>query len=283
MLVNVILRNLAHFVALLALRCSIRELCYSQTVSLELFNCESRFHCFTTKRKVCIVNSVFRFTAFISFVYFDIIQAALYCLLYGVLPGRHVRCVLAELVYIDIVCLIGQYFTVSATDLGHFWVLVRTKKLQRTKAMRVLVCSIFRHSDCMKFVQCPQVIMDLILLVMFSRASYNDLNVIHCAFVQGCYLGLKSVKPCVSAIGLLAREDKQVASILSLTESYEHVLRVSNCVLQLLILTKLTLSTSIDRYIFVYVLLLPYLFDVANMSSLFSMNQKGKDAESLKS
>ena len=250
-----VLTSFLHFALLLGLRAVVRELCLSEFFSLEVFNCNARYPTYDVKKKAQIVNAVFRFTAFLLCVSFYIVQTAVCCLVYGVVSGNNVRFVLVEMVLVELVCLCGQHFTFRISAFKRACLQIRTNW---KSSLRTLTTETLLLSDMVSFLKCKQVWAYTGLYFIFSSVRYDTPSVVHCAFIHACYLGTAYSIRFVAALGMLGLHAELTAWMLELVTSFVHAMKLTNRVLQALLVTKLTLSRSFNLLYLVYVGLLPF-------------------------
>ena len=250
-----VLTSLFHFGLLLGLRVLVRELGCSEFLSLELFNCNARYPTYGTRQKLRVVNALFRFIAFVLFVCFYMVQTAVCCLVYGVVPGKNVKFVLVEMIFIDLVCLCGQFFTVRISSLKRaqrkFWTNWKS-------ALHMVATETLYLNDVVNFVTCRRVWQDLGLFLVVSIVRYDKPSVVHCAFVQACYIGLSSGRGFIAALGTLGFNEELAVAILAPLQQFDQAIKLTNRVLQGLVLTKLTLGHSFNLLYAVYLLFLPF-------------------------
>ena len=239
---------------LLGLRCCAWEKCDSEFLSLEVFNCNARYPTYGTKKKLKVVNALFRFIAFALFVCFYVVQTAVCCLVYGVVPGKNVKFILVEMIFIDLVCLCGHFFTVRVSSLK------RAKRRWYTSwkaALQVILTETLYLDDFVNFVKCKQVWRDVALYIVFVTVRYDKPSVIHCAFIHACYLGMTSCRGFIAALAMLGFDEELASSILIPIQHFDKAMNFSNRVLQGLVLTKLTLSHTFSLVYAIYLLFLP--------------------------
>lgn len=264
-----LLTSLLHFGLLLGLRTAIRELCMVDFIWQEVFNCNSQYNRYTTKDKLQIVNSLFRCFSFSALILYYVLQTAVCCLVYGVLPGANVRYVLLELVLVDLACVFAQFVTVRYSALKRSKELLFSDKLmgQNLKMAAYNFVTKGIHWDNVTLILSSRRFwFDIFLYNCFIATQYDVLSVAHCAFVHGVAMSLKGAKPFVAALVLLGF-DKKIAEekIFPRTNQLIYVVDIANLVLQGLLLFKLVLSQSFNLSLFLYVVLAPITFEFVNL------------------
>ena len=235
-----VLTLILRFILLFGLRVTVREFLLSDAVSIEAFNCSAQYPKFDRKKKLMVANALFRFIAFVLFVSFYVLQTAVCCLLYGVLPGVSVKYTLFEMILIDIVCLACQFVTFRTKSVKAIYQALRSKQWKRAACL--LATETFHLQDWLNLVKCRRTWVDLFLLYAFAYAPYDKLGVVHCAFIQASYQGLRNASAFVAALGTLGLNADVASGLLNGVKQIEHAAKLANRILQGLLLTKLTLS-----------------------------------------
>ena len=233
----------------------------TDVVCMELFNSESRFLKYTTREKLQIVNAIFRFLAFSLFILFYVIQTAVCCLVYGVLPGSNVKYVLVQMVLIDLVCICAQYVNVQFTVLRRVYGMVLGGQ-QKRQALVLGLREGVVWADFVRLMQVRRTWVNFALLYFTTIAQYDTLNVIHCAFIHACAMGFATTKKFVAALGMMGMSKHLINDrLLPVISKAEPVISLANRILQGLILVKLVLAQSASLMLLIYILLLPLTLD----------------------
>lgn len=257
--------SLVHFGILLGLRAAIREICMLDVVSQELFNCNSQYHRCSTKVKLRTVNALFRLTSFCFFMLYYVVQTAVCCLVYGVLPGVNIKYVLVEMVLVDLSCVFAQFLTLRYQTLHRAKKMIFFEKKYKN-ALQHLVRDGLQWTDVITMFKSRRFWFDITLFVTFLSLPYDVLSVAHCIFVHGCSFAFFEVKPAVSAVVVLGMDKKYSDEhLFPMLVKVEYAAKVANRVLQCLLLFKLVLSQSFSVLFFVYLAALPLLFDIIHV------------------
>lgn len=253
---------------LLGLWAGLRELCGSDYLSMELFNQAAEFQKIPGSKKRTVVNAVFRFTASMLCLLYYIVQTAVCCLIYGLLPGANVRYILVQSILVDYVCIATSKCTLNTDAVRKAWSFFRKGKPKVGGV--ILITESFSQTDLKQLALSRRGQVDMVLCFYFGvYAQYDTLNVVHCAFLHACSTAFCTGTTFVAALGLIGCDQQLASTVLLPVRQFERIIQTADKVLQGILLTKLILSSGDEdnvTFLILYICILPIMYKLVDVN-----------------